>query len=198
MPKFRTRYDRIVKTSNNGDPIRSVRAGELKNNVITVVEKGKEDLYSFINSFADSVDVHVLLTRFKNGDKEALMQRAGAYIDISAMPANINEFMQLAKNAENVFNGLPIEVKESFNNNVVEFISTIGDSSWKEKMAKSPAQIYQDKNAEYIQATKAHKKAVKGFDNTVYGDDYKVEEAAAAVSPTQTVNVNPLTGNEVK
>lgn len=187
--QFRTKYDRREVISNPGDPIRIIRAGELKNNVLTVVDKGKENLYAYINSFADSVNIHVLLNRFKNGDTESLMQRAGAYIDISALPSNINEFMQLARNAENLFNTLPIEVKNAFNNNVVEFISTIGDDSWKEKMAASPAQIYSEKNEEYKEIAKANKKAVKGFDNTVYGDDYKVDPES---------NINPLTGNEVK
>lgn len=194
--EFRTRYDRVVKYSCPGSSVRVVRAGELRNNLLTVVDKGKEDLYSFINSFADSVNIHVLLNRFKNGDTEALMQRAGAYIDISAMPANINEFMEMAKNAENVFDTLPIEVKNEFNNNVVEFISTIGDDSWKEKMSKSPAQIYTDKNRDYIETTKAHKDAVKGFDNKVYGENYEINDPVATVETKK--NVNPLTGNEVK
>lgn len=193
MPKFRTKYDRVVTVSDPGDPIRTIRAGELKNNVLTVVEKGKEDFYAYINSFADSVNIHVLLNRFKNGDTESLMQRAGAYIDISALPTNINEFMQLARNAENLFNSLPIETKNAFNNNVVEFISTIGDDDWKEKMSMSPADIKYEKDEAYKQATKAHKKAIKnGFDNTVYGDDYSPSDGDSSKP-----SVNPLTGNEV-
>lgn len=192
--KFRTRYERIEKVSEVGSAIAPVRAGEIKNNKLVVVDKAEKDLYSYINSHSDSVNIHVLLNRFKNGDTEALMQRAGAYIDISAMPANINEFMELARNAENLFNELPIEVKESFNNNVLEFISTVGDDSWKEKMSKSPAEIYQDINTENKEVAKAHKKAIKQFDNTVYGDDYKTEMASTSPTPS----VNPLTGNEVK
>lgn len=194
MMKFRTRYDRIEKISHSGSPIAPVRAGEIKNNQLVVVDKAEKDLYSFINSYADSVNIHVLLNRFKNGDTEALMQRAGAYIDISAMPANINEFMDLARNAENVFNQLPIEVKESFNNNVLEFISTVGDDDWREKMSKSPAQIYADKNEDFKEAQKAHKKSIKGFDNSVYGDDYKLDPVVESPTPS----VNPITGNEVK
>lgn len=191
--KFRTKYDRIIKESEPGSGIRIVREGVLKNNVITVVDKGNEDLYSYINSFADSVNIHVLLNRFKNGDTESLMQRAGAYIDISALPTNINEFMQLARNAENLFNSLPIETKNAFNNNVVEFISTIGDDDWKKKMDMSPYDIKYQKDEAFKEATKAHKKAIKnGFDNSVYGDDYVPD-----VPEIEKNNINPLTGNEV-
>ena len=192
--EFRTKYERKIVKTNPGDPIQIVKAGEYdKNHTIKVVPKGKKDLYAYINSFADSVNIHVLLARFKNGDTESLMQRAGAYIDISALPTNINEFIELSRNAETLFNSLPVEVKESFNNNVVEFISTIGDDSWKEKMAKSPALLKEEANENFKKAAEAHKKAIQG--NTVYGDQV-ITEPVPDVS-TQPV-INPLTGNEVK
>lgn len=191
--EFRTKYDRVVKNSESGDSIRIVKSAQLgKDKVLEVVEKAKEDFYAYINSFADSVDIHVLLNRFKNGDKEALVQRAGAYIDISALPTNINEFLELSRNAEELFNSLPIETKQAFNNNVVEFISTIGDDSWNEKMAKSPDQIYKDKNESYKEANNAHKEAVK-MKNSVYGDQEPIEDPVYPEKPT----INPLTGNEV-
>lgn len=187
--EFRTQYDRKEVFTEPGSPIRTIRAAEYdKNKNIVVVDKGEENLYAYINSFADSVDIHVLLARFMNGDKEALLQRAGAYIDISALPTNINEFIELARNAENLFNSLPIDVKESFNNNMMEFVSTIGDKEWIEKMSKSPLQIQMDKNEEFKKTSKAHKEAIK---NTVYGD--QIEEDESIPSPS----VNPLTGNEV-
>lgn len=191
--KFRTKYDRVVRETDPGDPIQIVRAGEYdKAHVIKVVEKGKKDLYAYINSFADSVDIHVLLNRFKNGDKESLLQRAGAYIDISSLPTNINEFIELSRNAESLFNSLPVEVKESFNNNVVEFISTIGDPEWNEKMAKSPALLQQEASEKAKMSKKAHQEAIK-MNNVVYGD--QTIEPVPDVK-TQPV-INPLTGNEV-
>lgn len=194
--EWRTKYDRVVRSNVPGDPIRIVKAGQLgKDKVLEVVEKGKEDFYAYINSFADSVNIHVLLARFKNGDKEALLHRAGSYIDISALPTNINEFIDLARNAEELFNSLPIETKRAFNNNVVEFISTIGDDSWKEKMAKSPAEIYRDQIDDFKDASQAHKDAVKMQKNTVYGDQAEITDP---VSPVVSSNINPITGNEVK
>lgn len=191
--EFRTKYDRVVCTSEAGSPIKIIKEGVLqKDHVLKVVEKGTEDLYGFINSFADSVNIHVLLNRFKNGDKESLLQRAGAYIDISALPTNINEFIELSNNAQALFNKLPIEVKESFNNNVVEFISTIGDDSWREKMSKSPDQIYKDIDKSYKDATAAHKASIK-TPNMVYGD----QTVDLGDGDTTQPVINPITGNEV-
>ena len=189
---FRSKYDRYEILSCPGDPIRVVREAEYDSSKnITVVPKGKENFYAYINSFAESVDIHVLLARFQNGDKEALLQRAGAYIDISALPTNLNEFIELSRNAESLFNTLPIEVKEKFNNNVVEFISTIGDKSWNEKMATSQAQIKIDISESSKKAKKINQKAAEVQRNSVYGDQVK-EDISQNIA-----EVNPLTGNEV-
>lgn len=192
---FRNKYERKVQTSEPGSGIRQVYAAEYdKQKNLKVVPKGKENLYAYINSFADSVNLHLLLARFQNGDKEALLQRAGAYIDISALPTNINEFIELSRNATNLFNTLPVEVKEKFNNNVVEFVSTIGDPDWNEKMSVSPADVKKDIVDTSKKALKKHKDAAKvQFNNSVYGDQPTIED----FPENPTVNVNPLTGNEV-
>ena len=183
---FKTQYQRERVTTNSGDRLRIVRAGVLNNKKqIVVKEKGTEDLYAYINSFADSVDIHVLLARFANGDKEALLQRAGAFIDISALPTNINEFVELYHNGEAYFNSLPIEVKEKFNNNMTEFISKIGTKEFNEALSISPAEIRQEK-LDVIKENKAiHKDAAKvQFNNTVYGD---VGEITDPVTPTPII-----------
>lgn len=169
---FNTQYNRLRVISNAGDRKRIVKAGVLNNKKqIVVKEKGHEDLYAYINSFADSVNIHVLLARFANGDKEALLQRAGAFIDISALPTNINEFVELYHNGESYFNSLPIEIKEKFNNNMTEFISKIGSSEFNDIMSVSPDEIRKQKIELVKENKEIHKEAAKvQFNNTVYGD----------------------------
>lgn len=187
---FRNKYERREVISQPGDPVKIQYAGEYdKNKNLVVVPKGKINLRSYINSFADSVDIHVLLARFQNGDKEALLQRAGAYIDISALPTNINEFIELSRNAENLFNTLPVEVKEKFNNNVVEFISTVGDPDWIKKMSTSQA-------AEKVIVSDNAKNAKKK--NLMNSQVIYTDEVASAAESGSDVKVNPLTGNEVE
>ena len=191
--EFRTQFDRKIVTSNAGSNIKIVRAAEYdKHKNIVVADKGKENLFQKIQSYADSVNIHVLLARFMNGDKESLMQRAGAYIDVSSLPTNINEFIDLARNAENLFNTLPIEVKEKFNNNLMEFVSTIGDKEWIEKMNTSPSDIKLEKANVVKEAVQASKKAVK---NSVYGDQIENPSVDSVVQPVK--EINPITGNEV-
>lgn len=190
--EFRTVYDRKIVSSEEGSPLRTIyEAVYDKNKNIVITEKGTEDFSAYINSFADSVNIHVLLARFMNGDKEALLQRAGAYIDISSLPTNINEFIELSRNAENLFNTLPKAVKEKFNNNLVEFISTIGDKEWIEKMDTSEFNEQIKVVEDSKQRTKEYKNAVK---NSVYGD--QPTEQPTDVVPEKNVFVNPLTGKE--
>lgn len=171
---FRTKYEEHKRVySDPGSPVVPVYKSEYdENHNLVVKENGVKNLYAEINSHAESCDIHVVLNRFVNGDKEALMQRAGAFIDISQMPDNLNDFVKLASQAESLFNTLPYEVKEKFNNNPVEFISQIGTTSWEEKMTTSEAQEKMA-NDEVIKAASAiNKEAAKtqyGFDNTVYG-----------------------------
>lgn len=191
---FRTKYERKVINTNCGDPVKVDYATELdarKN--IKVVPKGSHSLYDFINSFADSVDINVLLARFTNGDKEALMRRAGAYIDISALPTNINDFIDIARNGQSLFDTLPVEVKQQFNNNYVEFISTIGDDSWKEKMQGSADSIKKYNAKKSVDAARIHKEAANVEYNTVYGNQVVSPDPDVTTQPV----VNPITGNEV-
>lgn len=141
--KFPTKYDEHDRFfTNKGNRYRTVYGSKLDRNHNIVVEpKGKEDLYSYINSWADSVDIEVLLKRFQAGDQQALLQRAGSYIDVASLPTNLNDFVEYSMNATSFFNTLPVEIKEQFGNNVLEFISKVGTEEWNKIMDTSPAQI---------------------------------------------------------
>lgn len=168
--EFRTKYQRNDIETNPGDPIRTVYGAKYdnKHNLI-VEEKGKEDFYAFINSFADSVDINVLVTRFTNGDREALLQRAGAYIDVSSMPTNLNDFISLSQSATALFDTLPVEVKKKFDNNVMEFVSMVGTKEWNEIMDTSQVEERKKITDQQKAATKKNKESVK-VSNSVYGD----------------------------
>ena len=192
--EFRTQYDKRPRyICNPGSPICKILQGVYnKDKIIEVVPKGKKDLYAEIQSYADSVDINVLLTRFVNGDKDALLQRAAAYLDISALPNNINDFIELSRNASNLFDTLPVETKKLFNNNVTEFISTIGDKEWLDKMAMSPAEIREKIITESNEKRAKNKDAAKvQFGDTVFGEDYTPDP------DVKTPKINPITGNEV-
>lgn len=161
--EFKRKWDEHKRyISEPGSGVRITYGSELdQNKNIIVKPKGEENLYAYINSFADSVDINVLLARFTNGDEMALKQRAASYIDISSLPTNLNEFIEYSRNATSFFETLPVTVKEKFNNNVLEFIAGIGTKEWDEIMNTSQAKEMKKTSDEARKKTKKLKDEVE-------------------------------------
>lgn len=145
--KYRKPEDRVRKTTCPGSMLKPVLAPRLDKHGNRVVEyTGKdENLYAYIQSWADACDLNLLLDRYTRGDETALMQRAGAYLDISDMPDNISDLFNLTEQAKGLFDSLPIQTKEAFGNNVYNFVSNIGSEEWNQIMSVSPEEMRYDR-----------------------------------------------------
>lgn len=97
---------------------------------ISLVVSGKHDLYSEIQSHKDSVDIHVLLQRFKNGDIDALNRRSGAFIDVTDMPQNYAELLNTMIETRQYFDSLSPEIKGKFHDDFGEFVSSFGSEAF--------------------------------------------------------------------
>lgn len=129
--KIRNIYDRERIRSCTGSPEKIVYGSKvLRNGRIATFEKGKEDYYAYINSFADSVDINKTIQKFVNGDINALNQRQGEFIDCTQFPTNYAEVLNVINNATNIFNSLPVEDRAKFNFNLNEFITSIGTEKY--------------------------------------------------------------------
>lgn len=84
---------------------------------------GKEDLYGFIQSHAESVDIHVLLKRFANGETDVMQRVQGFYADVSDMPDNFADVLNLVRKGEEFFAGLPADERARYNNSFAEFLA---------------------------------------------------------------------------
>lgn len=174
--KFRNKWQSqdSKKYTNPGSPIKIVGEAKMdKHNNLEIVKKGEESLYNYIQSFADSADINVIMTKFLNGDREVLLQRAGAYLDISSLPKSFQELVDIRLAAENVYDTLPVEVKEQFGNNVNNFISTMGSENWIKIMNTSQADIFKEKNRE----VRARKEKLEN--EVLHGEPIKVTENPA-------------------
>lgn len=105
-----------------------------KDGVIELVKSGEKDLYSEIQSHKDSVDIHVLLAQYANGDLNALEKRQGIYEDIVGMPKSYAEMFQRIKDGERAFYGLPVDVREKFDHSFEKWLITVGQQDWFDKM----------------------------------------------------------------
>ena len=83
--EFKTQFRKPERfLSNPGSPVKILYGPEFdEKGRMNLVEKGRENLYDFIQSFKESVDIHVLLKRFSNGETDVLSQIQGFYGDFS-------------------------------------------------------------------------------------------------------------------
>jgi hypothetical protein len=71
---------------------------------------GEKDIYTEIQSHADSVDIKNIMLRYELGDENILQQRTGMYVDITGLPTNQAEVNAITITAKNQFDSLPLEL----------------------------------------------------------------------------------------
>lgn len=136
MKNFRTQYDKQVPIyEHTGSPVKTLYAPVFsQEGVMDLKEIGKHDLYQEIQSHRDSVDIHVLLSMYNNGDPGALSRIQGAYGDFTKMPTTFAEALNTMIAAEQYFNGLPVDVRAKFGHDFHQFIATMDTPDWTTRM----------------------------------------------------------------
>lgn len=128
-----TPHNRIF--ANQGSPVKVLYGGKYDSNGRVVLEKkGEENLYDYIQSFRDSVDLNVILARFSNGDVEALNKAQGFYADVTDFPKNMAEALNRINQAEEMFKSLPLETRQKFDCSFEQFLAQSGTEDWLNKM----------------------------------------------------------------
>lgn len=106
-----------------------------------LVCSGSTDKYAEIQSYRENCDLAMLL---RNIDPNALNNAVSTYdvgdvmnsgiTDYSNMPNSIGGLFNLVKQGENLFNGLPEEVRAEFNYSVKNFVSKFGTQEFVDVM----------------------------------------------------------------
>lgn len=107
---------------------------------LSLIESGKENLYAYIQSHKDSVDIHVLLKRYANGEVDVLSKVQGAYGDFTAMPKTYAEMLNIINRGEVFFNELPVETRASFGHSFSQFLAAMDQPGFLEKIGLSAKQ----------------------------------------------------------
>lgn len=93
--------------------------------------KGKTNVYEKIQMFADECDLEQILVRCtQTGDISLMNQRQPFFMDLEDIPDNIFEAHRKIKEAEQVFMNLPLEVRQSYENNFDKFLADFGSEKW--------------------------------------------------------------------
>ncbi|UPW41778.1 internal scaffolding protein [Peromfec virus RodF7_12] len=141
MPSnFRTQYDKPARfIQEPGTPIKTLYGPKYdENGVLHLIETGKANLYQEIQSHADSVDIHVLLQRYQQGDVGVLARVQGAYGDFTQMPHTFAEALNTMIAAETYFMGLPKDTRAKFNNSFQQFIAQMDSPTWASDVGFKP------------------------------------------------------------
>lgn len=135
MRDFPTMYDRKPVRSNVGSRDKILYRPELnEKGHLELVEDGKEDLYAYIQSHKDSVDIHVMLQKYQAGDVSVLQRAQGTYADLTEMPKTYAEMLNSVIAGENYFNALPLETRAKFGHSFSSWMATMETPEWYEKM----------------------------------------------------------------
>lgn len=136
MPKFRTQYDEHEPVYQEpGSPVKLVYSPRYsEDGVLDLVVTGKENLYEFIQSHKESTDIHVLLSRFANGETDVLSRMQGFYGDVTDMPKTYAEVLNAVIAGEETFARLPVEVKQRFDNSFAVWMSSMDQPDFAERM----------------------------------------------------------------
>lgn len=95
---------------------------------------GKVNTYDEIQSHAESVDIHVLMDRYKRGDVDALSQRQGFFGDVLDFPKTYAEALNHMNEMERQFMALPVEVREKFGHSFSEFLAASGEADFLDRL----------------------------------------------------------------
>lgn len=139
VSSFPTQFRKHLRvTSEPGKTERIVYKSQYNDDgVLEIVEAGKENLADFIQSHADSVDIHVLLRRYKNGEISDFERVRGIYGDFTRAPRTYAEMLNTVIQGQQLFESLPLEERAKFNHNYAEFISSFDTPKFYEAMQVS-------------------------------------------------------------
>lgn len=132
--KFPSKYDHFNNAtithrvfSNHGNSnIRTYKARYSDTGHFDVVLDGSRDIYSDIQSHADSVDIYSILHRFESGAISELPERLSFYGDFSEAKT-LADYLNIVREAESEFLKLPVEEREKYDNSAIVWLSTASE-----------------------------------------------------------------------
>lgn len=136
--EFRTQYSDDVNKflTCPGDPEQKTYKYAIVDGIKQLVHDDFTNTQDYIESFAESTDLHNIIARFMNGDESVLDVRKGFYADLRSFPTSYAEIYEHIQEAQNTFNSLPPEIRQEFDNSYMKYFDSYGSLDWNEKMKK--------------------------------------------------------------
>lgn len=125
--KFYTKYNKPAGTkSPAGEIMRTLYSSRFdKNGNVEIYEIGKQNVYEYIQSHAESVDINVILAKFAAGDTKVLQKVESRYIDTIGLPTTYAEMLNVVIGAEQHFDSLSADEKSKYGNSFERYLSSL-------------------------------------------------------------------------
>ena len=117
------RFSKFDSPSDSGSPVKVKYSGRYDDEGRVVLDEvGLEDTYEYIQSFADDCDINHIMEQFtRTGDEELLNRAKGIYVDVSDLPDNWPDVLNIINRGKEEFSKMPPEFKELFGNDFAQF-----------------------------------------------------------------------------
>lgn len=156
--KFRTQYS--VRFSSNDERMYNNVGSIYKDNYVLDYDEqgcqclkcvGKSNIYDEIQSYRDSCDLSIILSRLDPMQVNGMMStyslddlNNSSVVDVTQLPVNAGDMLNLVKRGNELFNGLPLEIRERFNFSANKFISSFGTDEFIDNINELNIMYYGD------------------------------------------------------
>lgn len=125
-----------------------------KHGVQTLVKTGSVNRQEEIESFSKSADITNILNRFLNGEVDLLHQSVGTFGDFRNCPTSYGDYFERVRDAKRIFDGLPDDIKDKFDDDPEKFFLEFGTASFLEKVGYKEAPKGSPKESEVVDDAK--------------------------------------------
>lgn len=142
MVKIKTQFQEHARVhANPGSREKVLYSPQFnEDGTMQLIEAGKENLYEYIQSHKESVDINVILKRFARGDVTALQRRQAMFGDFTDAPSTYAEALNSMIVAEQYFNSLPLETRAKFDHNFHRFLVSLDRPDFAQMLSPSDIQ----------------------------------------------------------
>ena len=123
--------NRIRTPASTGDKITQPYGWIYKDGEYQYLPKGNpHNHYEEIQAQRDAVDLKKILARYESGDTSALERVNGFYLDTVELPKSLADLYDAVSRSNEVFDAMPIEIKEKYGHNPASFWKAHGTESF--------------------------------------------------------------------
>lgn len=125
------------KESPSGTGMETVYQWKYNNDGTRELEMVDEkNVYHEIQQYKEDCDIVNIISRLGGINNLQQLPPRGVYADMTQLPKNLYEAVELQEKAKNSFLKLPKEIREDFNNDMLQFMASIGTEKWNSSLKK--------------------------------------------------------------